>query len=242
MESHECPATKCCSKCSVEKPASEFYRSKGRLSSSCKSCYAVTSKRNYEANREKRLSQQAQRREAKASDIKQYMADYYVKNRDAVLARTKAYQARADVKERETQRHAKRWIEGREEIMAKRKERLENDPEAKQAWLDYLKDHYRSNKSAYLAKWAKRRAQKLRATPAWADLEAIEAIYEQAKQLTLETGVQHEVDHIIPLVNKHVCGLHVEWNLQVITRKANRSKSNKLVEDIVRHREGECSL
>lgn len=242
MDSHECPATKCCSKCKIEKPSSEFYRSKGRLFSSCKSCYAVTSKRTYEANREKRLVQCAERRKAKQSDIKQYMADYYVKNRDAVLERTRAYQAKPEVQEREKQRHAKRWIENRDELLPKRKERLENDPDAKQAWLAYQKEHYRANKSAYLAKWAKRRAQKLQATPKWADLKAIDAIYAEAARLTVETGIQHEVDHIVPLQGKTVCGLHVDWNLQILTRAANRSKSNKLAEDIVRHWEGEASL
>lgn len=234
MDSHECPATKCCSKCKTDKPLSEFYLSKGRPMSSCKTCYAVASKRNYEANREKRLAQCAARREAKASEIKQYMSDYYIKNREAVLERTKAYQAREDVQAREKERHARRWIANRDELIAKRKQRLE-DPKVNQAWLEYLKDHYRSNKPAYLAKWAKRRAQKLNATPAWADMDAITAVYEEAKRLTLETGVQHEVDHIVPLVHPLVCGLHVEWNLQILTWTANRSKSNKLVEDIVRH-------
>lgn len=225
MNSHECPATKRCSKCKIEKAVSQFYRSKGRLFSSCKTCYAVTTKRTYEANREKRLAQCAERRKAKASDIKRYMSDYYVKNRDAILERTKAYQAREDVQAREKKRHARRWIEKRGEISAKHKERMK-DPKVKQAWLDYLKGHYRDNKSAYLAKWAKRRAQKLQATPKWADLKAIEAIYAEAKRLTQETGIQHEVDHIVPLVGKKVSGLHTERNLQILTRKANRSKSN----------------
>lgn len=230
MDSHECPATKCCSKCKIEKSFSDFYRSKGKLTSSCKSCYAVASKRTYDANREKRLVQCAVRRKVKASEIKQYMADYYVKNRDAVLERTKTYQAREEVKARDKERHTQRWIENRDELLAKRKERKESSPEVRQALLEYGREHYRQNKSAYLAKWAKRRAQKLQATPGWADLKAIEAIYVEAKRLTEETGVQHEVDHVVPLNGKNVCGLHVEWNLQILTWAANRSKSNKWLE------------
>jgi 5-methylcytosine-specific restriction endonuclease McrA len=51
-------------------------------------------------------------------------------------------------------------------------------------------------------------------------------IYRQAKKLTQKTGILHEVDHIIPLQNHLVCGLHVENNLQILTREQNRKKFN----------------
>lgn len=77
---------------------------------------------------------------------------------------------------------------------------------------------------------AKRRAQKLSATPPWADLATIEAIYAEARRLTDETGIPHEVDHIHPLQGENFCGLHVPHNLQVIPAEQNRRKSNKLPE------------
>lgn len=75
----------------------------------------------------------------------------------------------------------------------------------------------------------KRVAAKRQRTPQWADLQAIEAFYVEAARLSRETGVPHEVDHIVPLQGAEVSGLHVEYNLQIITRTENRSKHNRMV-------------
>lgn len=65
------------------------------------------------------------------------------------------------------------------------------------------------------------------ATPAWANKTAIAKIYSEAKRLTAETGIKHEVDHIVPILNKKVCGLHVEANLQILTKSENIRKHSK---------------
>ncbi len=66
-------------------------------------------------------------------------------------------------------------------------------------------------------------------TPKWAKKEDIQAIYEEAKRLTIETGIKHQVDHIIPLKHPLVCGLHVKENLRVITQEENYKKNNKFI-------------
>jgi hypothetical protein len=56
---------------------------------------------------------------------------------------------------------------------------------------------------------------------------AIQEIYSLSRLRSELTGIEHEVDHIIPLINDKVCGLHVYNNLQVIPAYINRSKGNK---------------
>jgi hypothetical protein len=83
-----------------------------------------------------------------------------------------------------------------------------------------------------IAAKAKRRAAELRAVPPWLsidDLFEIEWAYLKALTLSLVTGVPHQVDHIVPLQGRNVCGLHVPWNLRVITATENAAKSNRLL-------------
>ncbi len=81
---------------------------------------------------------------------------------------------------------------------------------------------------------ARRRANKLQATPPWLSSEhhaEMALCYEEAFALKLYTGQEYHVDHVVPLQGKNVCGLHVPWNLQVILARDNLSKGNKHVDD-----------
>lgn len=80
-----------------------------------------------------------------------------------------------------------------------------------------------------------------RAMPPWVTKDQrreMKAKYWEAARLTEETGIPHEVDHIVPLRavdaegNRIASGLHVPANLQVLTREANTEKSNRLPEEL----------
>ena len=88
---------------------------------------------------------------------------------------------------------------------------------------------YQNNKDKASAYQSKRRAYRLKATPAWltqSHLDEIQKYYTFRSNVSGVIGKDYEVDHIVPLKGKNVCGLHVPWNLQVITKESNRSKSN----------------
>lgn len=73
------------------------------------------------------------------------------------------------------------------------------------------------------------RAMKIQATPSWLteqQIKEIRSFYILAKELQWLSSNPLEVDHIVPLQGDNVCGLHVPWNLQILDRPLNISKSN----------------
>lgn len=93
------------------------------------------------------------------------------------------------------------------------------------------------NRATFKAASAKRRAQLINATPKWADLSAIRRVYVQAVEHNKAYGIygdRWEVDHIIPLVSPVVCGLHVHWNLRCVPTRLNRTKKNRVEQELAR--------
>jgi len=97
----------------------------------------------------------------------------------------------------------------------------------------YKKKYKQENPELYKALVSVRKRRHRNATPAWITAEqklAMREMYLQAQKLTKITGERYVVDHIIPLISPDVCGLHVPWNLRVITQEENLKKSNKLLD------------
>lgn len=97
--------------------------------------------------------------------------------------------------------------------------------------LNRCGEYAKANPHVGNAKTAKYRASKLNATPTWLtedDDFIFNEVYEMAKLRSESTGVEHHVDHIVPLQGIEANGLHVWWNLQIIPASENLSKSNKL--------------
>ena len=89
------------------------------------------------------------------------------------------------------------------------------------------KEWAEQNRDKIAASAARIRARIIQATPAWADWKQIEKFYTLAQKMTRQTGIPHQVDHIVPLNGKNVRGLHVHYNLRVITATENMTKHNR---------------
>lgn len=65
------------------------------------------------------------------------------------------------------------------------------------------------------------------AIPPWFDSDAVRDFYASSQALSMWTGEWYEVDHIVPLKSKHVCGLHCAANMQVLHVSENIRKGNR---------------
>jgi len=110
------------------------------------------------------------------------------------------------------------------------RKKMQFDPEYVKSEKIRSANWAKNNRPKRTAQAERRRSLEINATPKW--LNAIEKaqiqeFYEISVAKEMQTGIKHEVDHIIPLKNKIVAGLNVPWNLQILTQKENRSKGNK---------------
>jgi len=95
------------------------------------------------------------------------------------------------------------------------------------------KKHKEANPDYYRSLVNMRRRRFRNATPKWLSPEQrmeIRLKYRLAIEMSRATGIRHAVDHEVPIQGEEVCGLHVPWNLRVITQEENLKKSNKLVD------------
>lgn len=114
--------------------------------------------------------------------------------------------------------HKDRYINKREHILQKNLEWRKSNPEhMRMLRTRFTRKHPRYN-TYYRA--LKRCSERSGVVPFWVDLATLKQVYAACPQ-----GM--EVDHIVPLNNPKVCGLHVPWNLQYLSVHENRIKHNK---------------
>lgn len=114
--------------------------------------------------------------------------------------------------------------------------RLLNNEMYKERDRAYYQSNLEHHRSRKLNNTAKRRSKKLDAVAPWmtpTEEAKIRSLYKMSRKISESTGVEHHVDHIIPLVSDVVCGLHTIHNLRIVTKLDNLRKGNKVIEDIV---------
>lgn len=223
------------------KPLTEFYKDKKQadgLYRRCKTCHCAATDKYRKAHPEKANESARRYRERNPEKV---LEQQRRANHKAYHADPEKYRERAAAFRRN---HPERDAEIQRKTRAKRKEKL----------ADYLVGYYESNKEKIKARSTaqyyekrhemrpvvaeramRRNAQKRKAVPAWADPESMRRFYADAKRLTEQTGRLHQVDHIVPLRSKWVCGLHVEANLRVLEKSANQAKGNRVWPDCPDH-------
>ena len=161
---------------------------------------------------------------ANTESIKEYSRKRYAVGPEKIKARVKKrreqYPEKVKIERRaENQRHKKSYIE------RARRWGLANPEKVKK----FGREWRRNNPVASRLLTVRRRMRLTRRKPLWltdVDHAAIARVYEKAYRVSLTTEIKHHVDHIVPLCGKDVSGLHVPWNLQVLTAKENQSKGN----------------
>ena len=215
-----------CSKCATTKQNDEFARrfypradGTFALQASCKSCDREAAKKRYRLN---------------ISNCRESKRRWKEENKEKCRDWQREYQCQwKDKNPERAHRIAVKWREGNREATQEsslrwRNNNLDKARESKRKWGA-------KNPDKVTAHTVKRHAAKLKAIPAWvgcAENLLIGKFYTKAKSLSEITGIPHEVDHIIPLQGKTVCGLHCPSNLQVLTASENRSKHNRLVGEV----------
>jgi hypothetical protein len=205
-----------CRICSLDKDESNFYFRKdtNKFRLDCKSCILEIRKDYYTVNEEKILTREKTKRLENINEERAKDRAIYNKNKELINNQVR-----------------ERRIINPEKFRESDNNRYERDKEKRKACS---RRTYR-NKSGHYIHIAKLRAfNKVRATPKWLTVEQkeqIKSFYEESSRLTKDTGVAYNVDHMVPINGKTVCGLHVPWNLRVITEEENFKKHNKLLDE-----------
>lgn len=161
---------------------------------------------------------------------------YYQRNKEAIKARVKAYREanreKVLAKKREYSKKVQKEDWWRDKWSEKRRRQAitwrNKNPDKVKAY----NKKYKKENSELCSKIARRRISSQRGqTPKWLTSDQkiqLQEFSQLTKALNKQAGRRaFTVDHIIPLNGENVCGLHVPWNLQILSIEDNASKSNK---------------
>lgn len=166
------------------------------------------SKQEYRAsNVEKELAYKEKYRAENKEAIQKYNAHFYQNNIERERARVKKYNA-------ENPDIAAKW-------------QLANPEKAKAKSKRWA---MKNRELVNTIQPQRRRAAKLNAIPKWFNELDELVIAEAAKLCRMRlkaTGIKWNVDHIVPLQSKLVCGFHIGCNIQLLPATLNSSKGNR---------------
>lgn len=194
-----------CKRCNESKPRTSFGFDKNRstgLSCYCKNCKNTLGAKRYKKNKNEISIKAKIYRDANIEKIKMQKIIFYEKNKNKILNSQKIYR---------NENHEKLSIYSKNY-----RDCLEN----KVSRSLYL-DKYRVDKKYVInAANAKSRYLETNFLPPWFEYEKVLLVYKKAQQYGFD------VDHIVPIKSKTVCGLHCWDNLQLLDKSLNSKKGN----------------
>ena len=143
----------------------------------------------------------------------------YSEEREQILAACAEYRRKNPEKNRERARLYRE--QNRDALRQKAREKYHQYHARVVKWR---KEHPDRVREYTRVSQAKRRAIEASARPRWLNDEQIREMSQKYRE-ALALGLH--VDHIIPLRGIDVCGLHVPWNLQLLSEFENKSKGNR---------------
>jgi hypothetical protein len=153
-------------------------------------------------------------------------AAYRERNRDAIRARQRERRAANPAAHRES---VKRSAAKNPDSVRESRERFHaKNPEYR---AQYNAQYYKANRTKCIALAKKREAYIKQQAKVVAGLTQAYKAEVDALYGFCQVFAGYEVDHVVPVQGKHVTGLDVPWNMQVLTATENRRKSNKFEAD-----------
>lgn len=229
-----------CSKCGEEGCLSEFYNNKSRKdgkSDWCKSCSKIYKKRRYdnvikdEEYKRKKADARRKNHLERKEHYNQLAREYNKNNKEKINNRSKTYYKENRDKIRNNANEYYNNNKGK--VCLKKKEYYENNKHyfnrlSREYWKNnkeeiakYKKKYYENNKSYYNERSQARKRNLNVASLGGVYREETIKIYKEARARELT------VDHIWPIKGESWCGLHVPWNMQLISLHENDCKNNK---------------
>ena len=184
----------------------------------------------YELNKESITARNKEYFEANREHLEQTRKEWYTKNKDRCKARMKLYNEVN--KEHLSAKSKEYYLANKEKISKYLKEYCTKNAKA----LSRQKSTWRAANRGRISMLRHKYEQRLkRATPHWLtaeDISCMEDMYTAARMFKEYTGIDYDVDHVVPLQGKTVCGLNVPWNLAILEQSANRRKGNRYWPDM----------
>ncbi|MEN8132626.1 MAG: HNH endonuclease signature motif containing protein [Pseudomonadota bacterium] len=210
-------------------PCKHNHLSKRRISNTC--CIGC-SKQYYQTNAKKLRHYNEQWRIDNRDHVRQWNAQWRENNPESV----KQHQHRwLKISTEHRKQYNKQWYEENIEVVLQRSKQWRDDNLNKvkqyrednaEQFRQYAKQ-YRKDNPDKVALWRETRLRQIiDATPPWYEEELVRNVYLKRDELNALGGTRFEVDHIVPIINDKVCGLHCLANLQILTKSDNGSKNN----------------